>query len=221
MIQIDIFSDTICPWCLIGKRRLEKALALRPDEEVKITWRAFQLNPDMPAEGMDRQSYLRAKFGGSTNADAIYAPIRETGETEGIPFDFAAIKMTPNSLDSHRLIRYTAQMDLQDKMVERLFSAYFFEGKNIGDRDVLSAEAAELGLDREEVRGYLHSDINENEMRAEDAFARKAGIRGVPCFVFNGRHALSGAQAPEVFLQLFDLAKAEPSDEVAANAGAD
>ncbi len=219
MIEIDIFSDTICPWCLVGKRRLESALKQRSMEDARITWHAFQLNPDMPAEGMDRQAYLQGKFGGAANAEAIYAPIREIGAKEGIPFDFAAIRVTPNSLDSHRLIRCAAELGRQDAMVERLFRSYFFEGRDIGSRVVLSEDAGSVGLDPTAVRDYLDSGANTPEICAEDAFARKAGIRGVPYFVFNGRHALSGAHPPEVFLQLFDLAEADAPGTAAARPG--
>ena len=209
MLRIDIYSDTICPWCLVGKKRLERALAERPQENLSIAWRAFQLNPDMPGEGMDRQAYLTSKFGGPHHAEAVYAQIRQAGQSEGIQFNFSAIHRTPNTIQSHRLIRFAMQSGKADDVVQALFNAYFYNGRDIGDVDVLADAASEVSFDRQEVLNFLAGDDLTDEVRAEDTAARRAGITGVPCFVFNGRHALSGAHPPEVLLQLFDLARAE------------
>ena len=211
-MDIDIFSDTICPWCFIGKRRLERALAERPQLDLTIHWRAFQLNPDMPAGGMDRSQYLELKFGGASNADAIYDQVRAAGETEGIDFAFERMKRTPNTIDSHRLIRH-ARQGHQDAVVQALFDAYFLRAEDIGDPEVLVAAAAEAGLDAEEARAFLASDAEAEAVRAEDKSARQAGISGVPCFIFNGQHALAGAHPPEVLHQLFDLANQEDAAE--------
>jgi len=204
---LDVFSDTICPWCYVGKRRLERALKARPQRELKIRWRAFQLNPGMPAEGMDRNAYIDAKFGGAERARAIYDTVRAAGAGEGIAFAFERIKRTPNTLQSHRLIRFAGDQDRQDEMLEALFRAYFLEGRNIGDRAVLADVAEDAGLDRDEAADYLAGDSEADAVQGEDALARRAGINGVPCFIFNGRFALSGAQEPEAFFQLFDLAR--------------
>ncbi len=217
-MDIDIFSDTICPWCFIGKRRLERALAERPQPDLTIHWRAFQLNPDMPAGGMDRSQYLELKFGGASNAEAIYAQVRAAGETEGIDFAFERMKRTPNTIDSHRLIRHAGQkasqgQARQDAVVQALFDAYFLRAEDIGDLDVLVAAAAEAGLDGEETRAFLAGDAEAEAVRAEDRSARQAGISGVPCFLFNGQHALAGAHPPEVLHQLFDLANQEEAAE--------
>ncbi len=217
-MDIDIFSDTICPWCFIGKRRLERALAERPQPDLTIHWRAFQLNPDMPAGGMDRGQYLELKFGGASNAEAIYAQVRAAGETEGIDFAFERMKRTPNTIDSHRLIRHAGQkasqgQARQDAVVQALFDAYFLRAEDIGDLDVLVAAAAEAGLDGEETRAFLAGDAEAEAVRAEDRSARQAGISGVPCFLFNGQHALAGAHPPEVLHQLFDLANQEEAAE--------
>jgi len=190
---LDVFSDTICPWCYVGKRRLERALEARPQRDLKIRWRAFQLNPGMPAEGMDRKAYIDAKFGGAERSRAIYDTVRAAGASEGIAFAFERIRRTPNTLQSHRLIRFAGGRDRQDETLEALFRAYFMDGRNIGDR----AEAAD----------YLAGDTDAEAVLGEDALARRAGINGVPCFIFNGRFALSGAQEPEAFFQLFDLAR--------------
>ena len=212
-MDIDIFSDTICPWCFIGKRRLERALAERPQPDLTIHWRAFQLNPDMPAGGMDRSQYLELKFGGASNADAIYDQVRAAGESEGIDFAFERMKRTPNTIDSHRLIRHAADTARQDAVVQALFDAYFLRAEDIGDPEVLAAAAAEAGLDAEETRAFLAGDAEAEAVRAEDTSARQAGISGVPCFIFNRQHALAGAHPPEVLHQLFDLANQEEAAE--------
>jgi predicted DsbA family dithiol-disulfide isomerase len=209
MIHIDIFSDTVCPWCLIGKRRLEAALAERPDLEVAVHWRAFQLNPTMPKEGMDRQTYLATKFGGPDNAEIVYQRIRNAGAEEAIDFAFEDIARTPNTIDSHRLIRWAAGQDRDTETVEALFQAYFLRGENIGDRDVLVAAAKTAGMDPDEAAAFLASEALATEIEAEDRQARGLGIDGVPCFVFNGRHALAGAQSPKVLLQMLDMAEQE------------
>ena len=218
---LDVFSDTICPWCYVGKRRLERALEARPQRDLTIRWRAFQLNPGMPAEGMDRKAYIDAKFGGSERARAILDTVRAAGGGEGIAFAFDRIKRTPNTLQSHRLIRFAGGQDRQDETLEALFRAYFLEGRNIGDRAVLADVAEDAGLDRDEAADYLAGDTDAEAVLGEDALARRAGINGVPCFIFNGRFALSGAQEPEAFFQLFDLAREEEQvrGEVAAAAG--
>lgn len=218
---LDVFSDTICPWCYVGKRRLERALEARPQRDLTIRWRAFQLNPGMPAEGMDRKAYIDAKFGGSERARAILDTVRAAGGGEGIAFAFDRIKRTPNTLQSHRLIRFAGGQDRQDETLEALFRAYFLEGRNIGDRAVLADVAEDAGLDRDEAADYLAGETDAEAVLGEDALARRAGINGVPCFIFNGRFALSGAQEPEAFFQLFDLAREEEQvrGEAAATAG--
>ncbi len=206
-MKIDIYSDTVCPWCFIGKRRLERALRERPQEDLEISWRAFQLNPDMPEEGMDRQRYLAAKFGGPEGARRVYDQVRAAGADENIAFDFEAIRRTANTVKSHRLIRFAAEERLQDAMVEALFQAYFLRGEDIGDQAVLTAAAEQAGLDRDMVTAYLESDAEADVIRAEDAHARQIGIQGVPTFILDNKYVLSGAHPPEVLFQLFDVAK--------------
>ncbi|MGO1117595.1 DsbA family oxidoreductase [Rhodovibrionaceae bacterium A322] len=208
-MRLDIFSDTICPWCYIGKRRLEKALQAHPRVDLQITWRAFQLNPDMPAEGIDRKFYLENKFGGPEGAKQVYGNIARTGAEEGIDFQFDRIERTPNTIASHRLIRYATLKGHQDDLIQKLFDAYFKQGQNIGDHEVLADVATTIGLDKQETLTFLKSDQLEEEIRAEDQQARQIGINGVPCFIFNGRHALPGAQVPEALNQLMDLAQEE------------
>ena len=207
VMKIDIYSDTVCPWCFIGKRRLERALRERPQEDLEISWRAFQLNPDMPDEGMDRLRYLEVKFGGAEGARRVYDQVRAAGAAEEIPFDFEAIGRTPNTIKSHRLIRFAAEERLQDATVEALFEAYFLRGENIGDVTVLAAAAEKAGLDRDMVSAYLESDAEADVVRAEDSHARHIGIQGVPTFILDNKYVLSGAHPPEVLFQLFDVAK--------------
>lgn len=206
---IDIVSDTICPWCFIGKRRLERALASRPDLDVQIGWRPFQLNPDMPLEGMDRQRYLAVKFGGEARARRAYAPVMEAAAREGLGIDFDRIRRTPNTLASHRLIRWAGAAGVQHQTVEALFQRYFLRGEDIGDHTVLIEVAREVGMDADLVAQRLAEGRDADHVKAEDRTAREMGIRGVPCFVFARRYALSGAQDPEVILNVIDLAARE------------
>ncbi|WP_197019213.1 DsbA family oxidoreductase [Thioalkalivibrio sp. HK1] len=203
-IRIDIFSDTICPWCWIGKRRLERALKERPDLQVETIWHAFQLNPQMPSEGMDRQDYLATKFGGEENARSIYGRIMTQGAREALPFDFKSIARTPNTVDSHRLVRWASEQPQgQEPMVEALFEAYFAKGRDIGDLDTLVQIALDAGYDGIEARRMLQSDALRDAIVGEDSQARNAGISGVPCFVLDGKVAVPGAVEPEDFLRIF------------------
>lgn len=205
---IDIVSDVICPWCFIGKRRLERALALAPQSDLQIGWRPFQLNPDMPPEGMDREAYLQAKFG-AAKGGRMYEQVAAAGAEEGIAFAFDRIRRTPNTIKPHRLIRRAAAQQLQDSVVEALFQAYFLAGADLTDDETLIGIAHGSGMDRDDVTAYLASDEDEAQIRSEDAFARQVGINGVPCFIVDRKFALSGAQAPEAFIEVFELAKRE------------
>lgn len=211
MITIDVFSDPICPWCFIGKKRLDEALAARPDIPVTVRWRAFQLNPDMPRDGMDRQTYLSAKFGGAERAGEVYGHIRRVGSQVGIDFQFERIPRTPSTLKAHRLIRYAHRpnVDRANDLVPALFQAYFLDGRDIGADHILLDIAASVGMDKDDVTAYLATDEDENEVQAEDVYARRLGIGGVPCFIVDGKYALSGAQEPEAFLPILDMALQE------------
>ena len=204
-VRIDVFSDTVCPWCWIGKRRLERTLEARPDLEAETVWHAFQLNPGMPAEGMDRREYLETKFGGADNARAVYGRVIAEGARESLPFDFDAIPRTPNTLDSHRLVRWAAgQPSGQTPMVEALFDAYFARGQDVGDAEVLTCVAAGAGYDEQGARKLLAGDAGCAEVAREDMQARRAGITGVPCFILDGKVAIPGAVEPDVFLRVFE-----------------
>jgi len=208
-MHIDIVSDTVCPWCFIGKRKLESALSTRPDVKAEITWRPFQLNPEMPAEGMDRASYLQAKFGGSERAEQIYVTVAEAGENAGIPFAFELIQRTPSTINSHRLIRWADSAGVQNQVVEALFRRYFLEGADIADHEVLIAAATEAGMDTTLVADLLARGVDVDLIRREDTNARQMGINGVPCFIIDRKYAISGAQDAPVFHKVFDLALKE------------
>jgi predicted DsbA family dithiol-disulfide isomerase len=205
-LEIQIYADPVCPWCFIGKRRLELALDARPDLSVRLYWRAFQLNPEIPESGMDRATYLASKFDGARRATNIYENIRHVGESVGIDFAFEKIERTPNTVDAHRLIKFATDSTRDELIVERLFNAYFFDGADIGDRNTLIEIARNAGLDVGKVTAELSSDRHFEILRSEGAQARAFGIQGVPSFVFNNQYLLSGAQEPESFFPLFDLA---------------
>lgn len=203
-MRVEIYSDVICPWCYIGKRRLERALEMRPEIDLDIEWKAFQLNPTMPSEGMDRRAYLMAKFG-DPNGSTMYEHITAIGYAEEIDFRFDEIPRTPNTVHAHRLIRRAVQTGDQNRIVQRLFDAYFNESKDIGDLAVLASEAAAIGWDLDDTSAYLASNAGFDDVVREDSQARQMGIQGVPCFIFNGEYVISGAQEPEYFMPLFDL----------------
>jgi predicted DsbA family dithiol-disulfide isomerase len=210
MMRIDIYSDIVCPWCFVGKRRLEQALGQLNDiEQAQIIWRPFQLNPTMPEKGMDRTAYLKAKFGSLENFGRMKEQLLAAGEEDEIPFAFDKIQRTPNTFAAHRLVWYAAQQGKQDQVVEALFCAYFLEGKNIGDVKTLVRVAGEAGLDRTETEHFLASDNGTVEVKGEEAVGRRLGIRGVPYFVFNGRISISGAQPPDIIVSAIQQAEKE------------
>ncbi len=206
-MQIDIVSDTICPWCYVGKRRLERALKERPELDVTIEWHAFQLNPEMPIEGVDRETYMMRKFGSEQRVTEIFDSIAAAGRQEGIPFAFDRIARTPNTVNSHRLIRWAEPAGCQDAVVELLFRRYFEQGNDIGAIDVLVQIAVEAGLEGADAERFLSGTDGVEEVRAENVAAHRLGISGVPCFIFEKKYAVSGAQEPEVFFQVFDMPK--------------
>ena len=210
MIKLDILSDPICPWCYIGKANLDRALAARPDHPFEIEWHPFQLNPDMPAEGMDRQAYLDAKFGGRDQADAVYGRIAEAAKAAGLNLKLSEIPRTPNTIDAHRLIHWAGLEGRQTAAVSRLFKAYFEELQDIGDKAVLLEIAEGIGLDRAMVERLLASDGDLAEIRARDAHARERGVTGVPTFVIANQHVAPGAQPVELWTKVLDELMAAP-----------
>jgi predicted DsbA family dithiol-disulfide isomerase len=207
---IDVISDVVCPWCYIGKRRLEAALGPDAAARPSVRWHPFQLNPDLPAGGIERRGYLDAKFGGPERAREIYARVEAVGREVGIDFQFDRIVRQPNTLDAHRLIGWVqvAAPDCADRLVERLFEAYFTEGADIGDPAVLARLAGEAGCDAGAARDYLASDAGRDTVAAADAQVRAMGIGGVPFFIFNRRVAVSGAQPAELLRDAMTQANA-------------
>ncbi len=207
-MQIDVISDTVCPWCYIGKRRLEKALALRPGTTAVARWRPFLLNPEMPADGIDRTAYLVKKFGSEARLRRIYGAIAEAGQSVEIDFSFERIRRTPSSVNSHRLMRFAEGAGKADACMEALFLAYFINGHDIGETGVLLEIGANLGLDRDGLAAYLESGTDVDFVYEENARAHRLGINGVPSFVFDGRFVTSGAQEPQVLARMIDAAEA-------------
>jgi predicted DsbA family dithiol-disulfide isomerase len=214
-IEIDVISDVMCPWCYIGKRRLEKALAMVPDVAVDVRWRPFQLDNTIPETGMDRQEYLSNKFGSAEQAAQVYGPVRAAGADEKIPFDFEKIKVSPNTLNAHRLIRWAMAEGVQDTVVERLFQLYFIEGANLTDNAVLVDAAETAGLERAVVERLLAGDADITETQAEIAQAQHMGVTGVPAFIIGNRYVVMGAREPEAIAQ----AIAQVAQERATPAG--
>lgn len=197
-LVVDVISDTVCPWCFVGMKRLERAARLVEDVEVRARWRPYQLDPAIPAGGLPRRDYMLNKFGSEEKLHEIHVRIAELGEIEGIRFNFADIQMSPNTLDAHRLVRWAgspkAPSGAQTRMVRRLFELYFEEARDIGDHQVLAEAAGECGLDAALVSTLLASPSDADSVREEIATASQMGVTGVPCFIFEGKYAVVGAQ---------------------------
>ncbi len=204
MIPLDIYSDPICPWCYIGKARLDRALESRPDHPFEIRWHPFQLNPDMPEGGMDRAKYMALKFGDADAILAAYAPVIAAAEDTGITLNLPAITRTPNTGDAHRLIHWAGLEGRQSAMVAALFRAYFNEGRDIGARDSLLALARESGLDAAMITRLLDTDADAELIREANRMARARGITGVPFFIIDQTYAVSGAQPVVVWQNVID-----------------
>ncbi|WDQ19248.1 DsbA family oxidoreductase [Rhodopirellula sp. P2] len=208
-VTVDVISDVICPWCYIGKRRLEKAIAaLDGQREVLVRWHPFQLNPTMPQEGIPRKEYRSRKFGSWERSMELDAELKAVGESEGIHFDFEKTERTPNTVDAHRLIWFAGQHGCQDAVVEGLFRAYFSEGRDIGGQQTLREVAAEAGLDRQLVDDMLHSDAGLDVIAQAGERAQQHQVTGVPFFIVQNKITLSGAQAPKTFLDAFGQVRA-------------
>jgi predicted DsbA family dithiol-disulfide isomerase len=204
-MQIDVISDTVCPWCFIGKRRLMRAMASRPAIAFDVKWRPYRLDPTIPAGGMDRKAYMRAKFGDDPmKIVEMYKLIAAEGAKDGIDFDFAAIERRPDTINSHRLIRWAEAAGVQDEVVERLFIAYFENGDDIGDIRVLADIADICGMDGVDVAQMLESDEDRTLVEREDQIAHEMGVTGVPAFIFGNRLAVSGAREPELLVSVID-----------------
>ena len=208
-LAVDVVSDVVCPWCYVGKRRLERALALVPDLTVTVRWRPFQLDATIPATGLPRRDYLTRKFGSAAEIERLHAPLRALGEAEGIPFVFDRIAVAPNTLNAHRVIRWAAADGVQDSVVERLFQLYFTAGADLSDDAVLADAAADAGMDRAVIARLLAGDADRAEVTAEIAEAHRIGITGVPAFLIAARYAVVGAREPDIIAEALRRAAAE------------
>lgn len=210
-LTVDVVSDVVCPWCFVGKKRLEAALARR-GAPAQVRWHPFQLNPDLPRGGADRRRYLEAKFGGPQQAAEIYARVEAAGHDSGIFFEFGRIERQPNTLDAHRLVAWAQARNAAAAadLVERLFRAYFTQGVDLGDSEALARLAGEAGYDAFAAKAMLMSGDGREEIRAADRHVRSLGVSGVPLFIFNQKVAVSGAQAPETLLEAMRQSEAPP-----------
>jgi predicted DsbA family dithiol-disulfide isomerase len=210
-MQIDFISDTVCPWCFIGKRRLARAMAQRPNIAFDVRYRPYQLDPNVPREGMDRAGYMTARFGADAKLHEAYEAIAAEGAKEGIAFDWAAIHKRPNTINSHRLIRWAEAQGVQDEVVEKLFIAYFENGEDIGDIRVLADIADLCGMDGAQTADLLESDTDIALVEREDKLAHEMGVTGVPAIIFANRIAVTGAREPEVLAAVIDKALEMPA----------
>jgi predicted DsbA family dithiol-disulfide isomerase len=218
-MQLDVVSDTVCPWCYIGKRRLDEALQIRGSEGITLRWRPFQLDPSIPEGGVDRKAYMQKKFGSDPDrARAVGNSIREYGEQLGIAFNFEKIEKSPNTIDSHRLIRWAGTAGCQNEMVDILFRRYFTDAEDIGRREVLIDAAAEAGMDTDIVADLLTRGADRELIQREDAMAREMGIQGVPSFVINSKWLMVGAQEAQTLVRMFDKLLAKEAEEASSAA---
>ncbi|MCB6177125.1 DsbA family oxidoreductase [Rhodobacter sp. Har01] len=209
MIRLDIFSDPVCPWCFVGKANLDRALAAHPDHPFRIEWQPFQLNPDLPPEGVDKRGYLEAKFGGPDRVNAIHERLREVARAAGVALDPDKPKRMPNTLNAHRLIHWAGIEGRQMAVVSALFSAYWTGGRDIGQPRVLADIAAACGMDRAATLRLLDSEADADDIRARDADARAKGVNSVPTFLIAQHYVVSGAQPPELWAQVIEELRAK------------
>ena len=207
-LDIDVISDVVCPWCFLGKRKLDAAMKQVPNFDYEIRWRPFQLDPTIPPDGKSRHDYMSAKFGPEKIA-ASHARLEDAGRADGIAFAFDKITRSPNTLDAHRLIRWAQGSGQQSALVDRLFSLYFCEGTDIGDRTILLGLAEEIGLDAELFARLYAEGVDIGPVREEISTAARMGVSGVPFFIFNGKYAVSGAQPVEALVDVIWKAGSE------------
>jgi predicted DsbA family dithiol-disulfide isomerase len=208
-VTIDVVSDVVCPWCFIGKHRLERALALKPEIPVEVRFHPYFLNPWVPREGMDRKDYLTTKFGSPEGYGQIAQRVKAAAAAEGLTYASEKMARQPNTLDCHRLIRWAGEIGKAPAMKQRLMDLYFTEGGDLSNHDTLVAAAADVGLDAEEVRARLASDHDVAAVEAQAKSAQEAGINGVPFFILGRRYAISGAQEPEQLAEAIGRVAAE------------
>lgn len=208
-IEVAYVADLACPWCYVGLMRLDRAREMRPELPVRVRWWPFLLNPFLPPEGMDRGEYVRAKFGGEAAARQVYERLTQVGRDDGIAFAFERMPRTPNTVQAQRLVLWAQERGEAAALIERLFEALFVEGRDVGAREVLAELAGEAGLDPEAARDFLAGDALAAEVVRSHQQAERIGVRGVPVFIVEREHAVSGAQPPEVLAGLLDVAATE------------
>lgn len=213
MIRLDIFSDPVCPWCLIGKAHLDRALEAHPEHPFVIAWHPFQLNPDMPAEGVEKRPYLAKRLGGEAKVDAIHDRLRQIAKDAGVAMDPDKPEMLPNTMNAHRMIHWAGIEGKQAAMVSALFRAYWRDGRDIGDVEELADIAEEIGMDPVAVARLLATDADLDDLRARDVDARKKGVTAVPTFLIAQQYVVSGAQPPEVWAQVIEELVAKAAEE--------
>lgn len=208
-MELDVVIDVVCPWCFVGKRQLEKALAARPGVVTEVRWRPYQLSAETPVEGVDRAEHYKRKFGDSPQLTTMRKHLLDTGEKLGISFDFESQCLIANTLDAHRLIKWAMNPGLQSEVIEGLMVAYFEESKFIGDHALLVSIASDAGMDGDLVRELLASDKDKDLISAEVQQAHQMGVQGVPMYIFNNKAGVSGAQDASVLIQVIDKIQAE------------
>ena len=220
-ITIDVVSDVVCPWCYLGKKRLEQAIeAVKDDLAVAVTFRPYQLNPDMPPEGVDHKTHLAEKLGGTDAVNRAHEMLAGLGLEDGIDFDFSAVKISPNTLDAHRLLRWAMieGQEVQSRVAQALFKAYFEEGRNVGDRDVLLDVAESAGMDRAVLAALFSAGADVDSVKEEIGMARDMGVTGVPCFIIDNKYAVMGAQSVDVLTNAFrEIAAMKAQERVGQN----
>jgi predicted DsbA family dithiol-disulfide isomerase len=215
LVAVDVVSDIVCPWCYIGKRRLDQAIALAGVPS-QIRWRPFQLDPTIPPGGTPRGAYLEGKFGSAARIEAIHGKLAEAGTAEGIPFAFDRITVSPNTLDAHRLVRWAEEQGVQSDVVEALFRAYFIEGRNVGSHAVLADVAGAAGMDGDGIAARLATEEDCDAVRTEIDTARRIGVTGVPTFILAGRYGLVGAQPAETIAEALQAAARSDAERLQA-----
>lgn len=220
-LTIDIVSDVMCPWCFIGQKNLEAARVIASEVPVEVRWRPYQLDPTLPPEGKDRQTYLNEKFGGEERAATIYQRVKDAGKASGIDFRFDLMAVSPNTLDAHRLIRWAGGIgeETQDRLVKRLFEMFFIEGANIGNHAILVEAAKSAGMDAKIVADLLAKDDDKTAVQQDIANAQAMGVTGVPFFIVGGKYGISGAQPAEVLANAMRQISAELGEDAAYTSG--
>lgn len=208
-ITVDVVSDVVCPWCYVGKKHLEQAIAARPDLDVEVNFLPYQLDETIPAEGLPRREYMLKKFGDPARIEAIHDRLREVGKADDIPFAFDKIMMSPNTLDSHRIIRWAGEAGVQPAVKDRLMKAYFVDGENLSDHATLARLAGEAGMVESQVAEWLATNVDKDAVKADIERARMMGVQGVPFFILDKKVGVSGAQPADTLAQAMDYAIAQ------------